>query len=363
MDFDQPRLGAWHGLIAAGPGPALRAANSQGPVLRPAIDPGHGLRPAADPVGASIPGPIAAPTPMPIPVVVPMPMPSPPSAPAASPAPATPPAQSDSGSLEPEPAPMPGPTYVYGIGRIEPRFSSLSVEREYAQVVARLDTTGQTDAQIMRQVLRDRENRYLARQMCWVFTVQGLPTYLVSIRDPADLDLLIDAVRDKPAPTDVDVIIGLLGPLAPPEACEGLVLPIAVADHIYSFRRSELIDALPVPEQADQESFRRSAAEVLDRILQLADNSGATDEHRALNYLAVRYQPIYARTAQQHQDQSSLIAVEVRPSRLSGPEKIVDVVLSFRGRATDLTEQFFVRVNMTGEFPFVLTGLQPFFER
>jgi hypothetical protein len=362
MDSDQPRLAATHGQIVAGPGPALRPATSQGPAFRPATDPEHGLRPATDPAGASVPGPIAAPIPIPVPVVAPMS--SPPSGPASGPAPASAPGLGDSGPPEPEPAPVPGPTYVYAIGRIEPRFPSLSVEREYAQVVARLDTTGQTDAQIMRRVLRDRENRYLARQMCWVFSVQGLPTYLVSIRDPADLDLLIDAVRENPAPTDVDVIIGLLGPLAPPEACEGLVLPIAVADQVYSFGRLELIDALPAPEKkADQEGFRRSAAEVLDRILQLADNSGATDEHRALNYLAVRYQPIYARTAQQHQGQSSLVAVEVRPSRLSGPEKIVDVVLSFRGRSTDLTEQFFVRVNVTGEFPFVLTGLQPFFER
>lgn len=361
MDSDQPRLAATHSPIAAGLGLARRTAYSQGPALRPATDPEHGLRPATDPVGASVPTQFAAPIPMPVPIVVPMP--SPPSAPVAGPAPVAPPALSDSELLEPESAPMPGPTYVYGIGRIEPRFPNLSVEREYAQVVARLDTTGQTDAQIMRRVLRDRENRYLARHMCWVFSVQGLPTYLVSIRDPADLDLLIDAVRENPAPTDVDVIIGLLGPLAPPGVCEGLVLPIAVADHVYSFERSELIDALPAPEQADQEGFRRSAAEVLDRILQLADNGGATDEHRALNYLAVRYQPIYARTAQQHQDQSSLLAVEVRPSRLSGAEKIVDVVLSFRGRSTYLTEQFFVRVNVTGEFPFVLTGLQPFFER
>ncbi len=355
MDSDQPRPATTHGQIAAGPGPALRPATSQEPEFRPATDLEHGLRPAADPAGASVPGPIAAPIPIPVPVTAPM------SSPPSGPAPA--PGLGDSGPPEPEPAPVPGPTYVYAIGRIEPRFPSLSVEREYAQVVARLNTAGQTDAQIMRRVLRERENRYLARQMCWVFSVQGLPTYLVSIRDPADLDLLIDAVRENPVPTDVDVIIGLLGPLAPPEVCEGLVLPIAVADQVYSFERLELIDALPAPDQADQEGFRRSAAEVLDRILQLADNSGATDEHRALNYLAVRYQPLYARTAQQHQDQSSLVAVEVRPSRLSGPEEIVDVVLAFRGRSTDLTEQFFVRVNVTGEFPFVLTGLQPFFER
>jgi hypothetical protein len=259
--------------------------------------------------------------------------------------------------------PPPEPTYVYALGRIEPRFPSLSVEREYAQVVARLDTTGQTEAQLLRRVLQDRENRYLARKLCWVFSVQGLPTYLVSIRDPADLDLLIDAVREEPAPTDMDVIIGILGPLAPPEACEGLVLPIAIADQIYSFERSELIEALPAPGKATAKGFRESAAEVLDRILQLADNSGAIDEHRALNYLAVRYQPMYARTAQQHHDQSSLATVDVRPSRLSGSEKIVDVVFTFHSRTTDLTEQFFVRVNVTGEFPFVLTGLQPFFER
>jgi hypothetical protein len=361
MDSDQPRPAATHGQIAADPMPVLRPATSQGPAFRPATDLEHGLRPAPDSAGPSVPPPIAAPIPVPVPVVAPMS--SPPTGPVPAPALAPAPALDDSGPPEPEPAPVPEPTYVYAIGRIEPRFPSLSVEREYAQVVARLDTTGQSDAQIMRRVLRDRENRYLARQMCWVFSVQGLPTYLISIRDPADLDLLIDAVRETPAPTDLDVIIGLLGPLAPPEVCEGLVLPIAVADQVYSFERRELIDALPAPEQADQEGFGRSAAEVLDRILQLADNSGATDEHRAVNYLAVRYQPIYARTAQQHQDQSSLVAVEVRPSRLSGPEKIVDVVISFRGRSTNLTEQFFVRVNVTGEFPFVLTGLQPFFER
>lgn len=29
------------------------------------------------------------------------------------------------------------------------------------------------------------------------------------------------------------------------------------------------------------------------RIVQIADNAGATDEHRALNYLVVRYPRIY----------------------------------------------------------------------
>ena len=33
--------------------------------------------------------------------------------------------------------------------------------------------------------------------------------------------------------------------------------------------------------------------------MQMTDNAGATDEHRALNYLAMRYPAIYAKAAEQ----------------------------------------------------------------
>lgn len=35
------------------------------------------------------------------------------------------------------------------------------------------------------------------------------------------------------------------------------------------------------------------------RLLQIADNAGAMNEHRALNYLAVRYPVIYAKCAEE----------------------------------------------------------------
>ena len=50
----------------------------------------------------------------------------------------------------------------------------------------------------------------------------------------------------------------------------------------------------------------------------MTDNAGTTDEHRALNYLAVRYPSIYARAAEAFAGDSSLSGVEVRPSPLSG---------------------------------------------
>jgi len=54
-------------------------------------------------------------------------------------------------------------------------------------------------------------------------------------------------------------------------------------------------------------------------------------------------------------------AVAVYPSSLSGVRKIVDVVFDFTHRETDVTEKFFVRVDVTEEFPFMVTKLSPCF--
>jgi PatG C-terminal len=53
----------------------------------------------------------------------------------------------------------------------------------------------------------------------------------------------------------------------------------------------------------------------------------------------------------------------VRPSSLSGVRNIVDVIFSYTNRATDVTEKFFVRVDVTEEFPFLVTKLSPYYDR
>jgi hypothetical protein len=258
------------------------------------------------------------------------------------------------------------PAYVFALGRVEPRFPSLGVEKEFAQAVGRAGTAGLTDRQALRTALAERANRYLARQLCWVFTVEGLETYLLVPRDPADLDLLVEAVREAPDPQDLDLVIGVRGPLAPPEACNGLGVPVVAVDQLYSFDRAALLGAIPRPESVparQEEQFRTGAAEVFDLLLQLADNAGATDEHRAVNYLAVRYPAIYARAAEARGRNAGLTDVEVRPSRLSGVRRIVDVVFTFTHRETGVPERHFARVDVTEEFPFLASPLQPFYER
>jgi hypothetical protein len=254
-------------------------------------------------------------------------------------------------------------SHVYTIGRIEARFPRLSVEKEFAQATGRAETAGQTDQQAFYNVLSQPENRYLARQLCWVLTIQGLETYLVQPRDPRDFDRLVEAIRPQPSPMDLDVVIGLRGPIAPPEFCNGLMVPIVLFDQVYSFDREALIKAIPRPEEMTEEQFEAAAGEVLDRILQMTDNAGATDEHRALNYLAMRYPYIYDKTAEEFARDFSLSGVEVRPSPLSSTRNIVDVIFAYTNRNTDFTEKFFVRCDMTEEFPFLVTRMSPYYDR
>jgi hypothetical protein len=253
------------------------------------------------------------------------------------------------------------PNFVYVLGRVEPRFTSLGTEKEFAQATGRAETTGLTDRQALHEVLSKPENRYLVRQICWVFSIEGVDTYILRPRDPSDLDLLVEAVRPAPRPTDVDIVIGIRGPIAPPDFCNGLMVPIVVFDQVYSFDIDSLVKSIPRPDTITAEQFEPVAEELLMRIMQMADNAGATDEHRALNYLAVRYDKIYATAAQAYAQNRSLTSVGVRPSRLSGTRRIVDVIFSYTHRETDVTDKYFVRVDVTEKFPFLFTKISPYY--
>lgn len=272
----------------------------------------------------------------------------------------------DNGLREPRgAATAPTVTYVYALGRVRPQFSGLSIEKEFAQALGTIDTAGMSDSAAFHAIISDRSNRYLARALCWVLAIEGLETYLLVPRDAADLDLLVEAVRPRPYEGDLDVVIGVHGPTAPPALCNGMQLPVVYFDQLYSFDRESLIREIRVDsdDQEKQQAFEAVASDLFDRVLQLADNMGATDEHRALNYLAVRYPAIYLKYADMVGQNYGLSAVEVLSSRLSGARTIVDVIFSYSHRQTDVTERYFVRVDVTEEFPFLTTKLGHYYNR
>jgi PatG C-terminal len=203
----------------------------------------------------------------------------------------------------------------------------------------------------------------LVKQLCWVLTIEGLETYILQPRDAADFDLLLEALRPAPRPTDVDVVIGLRGPIASPELCNGLMVPFVLFNKMYSFDVDSLLKSIPRPGEIPENEFAKAAEELFTRIMQIADNAGATDEHRTLNYLAVRYPAIYVKTAEEFARDFSLTAVEVRPSPLSTTRKVVEAIFTYTSRTNDFTEKSFVRVDVTEEFPFLVTKLSPYYDR
>ena len=218
-------------------------------------------------------------------------------------------------------AQAPNSSFSYSIGNIELAIRDYPWRNKIAQVIGRAETANLTDHQCLRKVLKERQNRYLARHLCWVLTTEGLDTHILIPRDPADYDLLVEALRPSPSPLDIDVAIGFQGPTSTPDMCNGLTLPILIFDVLYSFDRDSFVKAIPRQEKADEKNSPMSRQIVLRAIVQLNDSAGASDRDRALNYLAVRYPMIYETYSKALAANSSMPGIDVVPSSLSGTRK------------------------------------------
>ena len=249
------------------------------------------------------------------------------------------------------------PLPVYAIGRIEPRFPSEDLEREVAQVASRGDGDEPNGFEILGEVLRERGNRYIARRLCWVLTVDGLDAYSLVLQDPTDLELLIDAIGGDDDER-VDVVVGEQARATALGSCAGLSLPTIAVDVIYSFDRGSFASALRDSEGTTDagDALVRAVDQVLDRVARVGDNVGLTDEHRALNYLAVRYPAIYGGAAEAMGRGLALTGVETRVSARGGSRRIVEVSFVF-GEGGRPNERHTARVDVTGTFPFLTRKL------
>jgi hypothetical protein len=258
------------------------------------------------------------------------------------------------------------PSYVYAIGKVVHRFPTKSLEMELAQTTGRKleeETKGRTHEDVIQKVLTDPDNRYIARQICYVLNIERLETYILVPACPCDIDRLAQALRPAAGHMDIDVIIGRKGPIASHEMCNGLMVPIVSVDQIYSFDRDTLMKAIPKRKGIDEDQFKKTTETLFNHIVQIADNAGATDEHRAINYLSVRYDEIYHRTQLMQDENYSFTGVDVRPSRLSMTRKVLDVIFSYENRTNRAVQKWFVRVDVTEEFPFLVSPMQQYFER
>ncbi|MFJ1615191.1 hypothetical protein ACIODT_09800 [Streptomyces sp. NPDC088251] len=249
--------------------------------------------------------------------------------------------------------------FVYAIGQIDCRFPNRGIEKEFAQALGRTETRGLTDSQAMREALALPENRYLARQLTYVLSIQGVEAYVLSPRYSEDFDKLIDALRPNPSPLDLDVVIGVRGPILKPDECNGLPLPEARFEQLYSFDRASLVHAIEKPEGMASEQFEATTEEVLTKILQIAENTGATHESRAANYVACRYAAIYIKTFESFVNDSTLTSIDVHPSPVGETRHVIEFTVSYTDRRTDMTDKFSVLVDTQDMYPFLRNRLAP----
>jgi len=251
--------------------------------------------------------------------------------------------------------------FVYVLGQIEARFPNRSIEKEYVQIIERSKSANLDHQQAFHSVLSQPENRYLARKLSWILTMEGVPIYILLPTGPEDLNILLEAIRPPACPLDRQVVVGRKGPVAPPEMC-GLEVPMVLVDHLYSLEYNDFIKSIR-SESVTDEKFKAIARETFLRMMQLADNIGSTDKHRALNYLSVRYPAIYVKAAEELERNFLLTSVNAIFSRLSDNRKIVSVIQSFTNKETGAVEKYFVRVDLTEEFPFIVTKMAPYYDR
>jgi hypothetical protein len=252
---------------------------------------------------------------------------------------------------------------VYAVGRLEARFRNLGVEKEFQQLGGWVSGAEVTNDQLL-QVLGAADNDYLARCLCWVFVIGGVDAFAVEGRDSADYQRLTRALPPaEDADKVVHAVVGSVG--SGISDCDPAGGPAVLPDMLLWFTVEEFLAALHEGNEEDpdaDEVFRAAARDLFDRLTKRTRNRGLTDEHRALNYVTLRYSALYRAVAEARRDNKSLVGVDAHRLPPSGARRLAAVRLVFRSARTDIVEKFECVVDVTDRFPFLVSALSPVFD-
>lgn len=258
--------------------------------------------------------------------------------------------------------------FVYAIGTVEIEYPSMAIEREMQALGKGIPPSSTDDREWQYNVLRDKKkSRYLARQLSWRLRIENKPRFVLKPNDPDGFDDLIDCLEppeedpkppssrnkrgsrvktasvEPPPQQDLHVIVGIQGSETPDGMTE------VVVDQVFSIEHPQLGDIPGLGGFLEQ----------------LSDSEGLEDTDRAYNYLAARY-TIPRETLAEITKEFELASVPAIHSRLSGDKgRIVRVIFTFKSKSANrpAERKYFVRVDVTEEFPFIVTPWQQYLER
>lgn len=267
---------------------------------------------------------------------------------------------------------LPREQYVYGIGRLDVRFPSLGIEREYQQRERAME-----DLQDLPRNARVGavlgKNAHLAMRVSYVFQIGGTPIFALSPTSGFLKDALFTALSKSDEPDHVCVVIGRVGSFAAPPSYGGLLLSAVLVDQLYTFSLHEWAEGLTKIAQPalksrniDAKHFRVVSENIFRDVSAMPENIGSADGHRALNYLLVQHPGMFLAAAERKN--SVLDHMDTRVIQTLGGRRHVAVILTFLDRGTGVPERLYCTVDVTEEWPFVVSadgaasplGLAPF---
>lgn len=258
--------------------------------------------------------------------------------------------------------------YVYVVGTIHAYFPNLSIEKEFFQacVLSGVDVSlleGVNDevglaqlnsnpalSSLLYKGLGKSQNSYLIREIQWVFN--NIDSNEIYNLLPLSDDKLTQFVAALGVENQQVIMLGELME-------EGGIL----VSNLIPTKSSPLTKTI-ASEQNNQKEF----SEMTDEILSLNGNDGFQSFERGMNYLLYHNMKIYTESYSlcykanpTGPNPSGYQLVSVEPfSYWSGKRLIAKVVFHYQGINTGAMQSWYSAVDVTGEYPFMLTEWQRF---
>jgi PatG Domain len=276
---------------------------------------------------------------------------------------------------------VPGVTRMVGpvlaVGRVRSSFPNLGLQREYAEA-AGADPEALVASNDLKELISQDEYRYLAHQMCWMFTVQSVDVCVVVPRSAEDVNELVSMAADEE--DTVQVLLGQPTTTAAAPECLNDDLPMVSPVQLLSFTIDEFASALAQRYDADRATSKRGKAgadradgtgndphwqamvrDVFYRLTRRAGTTGFRDEDRARNYVALKDPAVYAMIWNALSNGQSLIGIGSR-ELIRGGRRLGAVWFTFRHHQTHVVERYETLIDTQDLFCFKAAPLTPTYD-
>jgi hypothetical protein len=236
--------------------------------------------------------------------------------------------------------------FAYFLCHVVAEHPNLGVEK-YAQLKMRgVDFKGLPPDDALHLALE--RNPDLARQECYIALVEGVETYMLMPAFPEiGFSMLVEATKHE-----ISAVIGKVGPIASPDMCNGVALPIVFFDVVFNFNQKEFVEQIPVPDKADKAKFEAAANSLWDKLAPLIGRG--TGKDRALTHLILSDHSLWSLSFDELSNNNAVLkSVEMKPAH-STTRSLVNVFATFLDRGNSMERIYYQTCDVSGKFVFKL---------